>query len=376
MNKAFLPQDESFMRTALALADKVKGTTVPNPAVGAVVVADGSVVGSGATAPAGGPHAEKTALRKAGACARGATLYVTLEPCCHHGRTPPCVETIVRSGVRRVVAASRDPNPLVCGKGFGLLRKHGVEVNVGLLRAEATAINEDFFWSIRHGRTWVSLKLAMTLDGRIADSRGKSKWISGERSRAFVHDLRRRHAGIAVGRGTLLADDPLLTVRHVEGVSPARFVFSSTDSIPPSSRFVRTARQVRSIVVVGGGKVRTKTKRTDGVEVWATGEKSRAGRLGVALEMAFDEGIPSMFVEGGRELAAGFLECRMVNRLFLFYGNKILGNGQCGLELPPGLAVDRPLKLRDIAYRQLGEDMLVSGLPDWELVDGRGKGRG
>ena len=193
----FSESDRTFMARAIEIAWNAKGKTFPNPAVGAVVVSENTTVGMSATQPCGGPHAERVALARAGGRARGATLYVTLEPCCHQGKTPPCTDAVIAAGIRRVVAAVVDPNPLVNKKGLARLRSAGIQVATGLLREEAALVNEDFFWAITKHQAWITLKLACTLDGRIADEQGESKWITGTQARRFAHELRRRHAAIA-----------------------------------------------------------------------------------------------------------------------------------------------------------------------------------
>jgi diaminohydroxyphosphoribosylaminopyrimidine deaminase / 5-amino-6-(5-phosphoribosylamino)uracil reductase len=364
MRNRFSDNDLRYMRMALVLADGAKGRTFPNPAVGAVVVKSGRVVGRGATAASGGAHAEKTALAMAGRRARGATLFVTLEPCCHLAkRTAPCTEAVVESGVARVVAAVVDPNPAVAGKGLRRLRRAGIETNVGLLAGEAALLNEDFFWWVTRGRPWVSLKLAMTLDGRIADSAGRSRWVTSRGARQVVHDLRRRHAGIAVGANTVRRDDPSLTVRHVPGVSPVRFIFTTHGRIPAGSVVVRTARQVRTVIVVTSGGRPGRTVRRDGVEVWRTGStRATGGVVRSFLRMAGREGITSILVEGGARLAASFIEAGAVNRCYFFYGPKVLGAGPCGISLRSGFAIGRCPTLSQVGMRRLGDDVLVTGL--------------
>ena len=211
--------DLSHMRAALALARRGLGNTWPNPTVGCVVVRDGRVIGRAVTAPGGRPHAEPLALAMAGTAARGATVYVTLEPCCHHGRTPPCTEALIAAGVARVVIASPDPDPRVNGQGIARLRAAGIVVDAGLLAAEAEDVNAGFFHRVRHGRPLVTLKLASTLDGRIATRTGESRWITGEPARRMAHALRGRHDAVMVGVGTVLADDPDLTCR-IPGYKP------------------------------------------------------------------------------------------------------------------------------------------------------------
>jgi diaminohydroxyphosphoribosylaminopyrimidine deaminase / 5-amino-6-(5-phosphoribosylamino)uracil reductase len=365
-------QDDFFMSTAVKLADGVKGSTSPNPSVGAVIVKNGRIVGTGVTSEYGGPHAEINALRKAGAQSGGATMYVTLEPCCHFGRTGPCTDAIVRSGIRRIFVSSEDPNPLVKGRGVRLLRKNGIQVNLGLRKREADRINEDFFFWITRKRPWISVKLAMTLDGRIADVHGDSKWITSPDSRAFDHGLRARHSGIAVGSATLEKDNPKLTVRYARGNNPVRFVFSSSGQVPAGSYFVRYAHSPRmkrekagrSILVVRGGR-RSKKTRPDGVELWRTGEKDRNDILHAFCEMAHEENLSSLLVEGGSRLASRFIENRLVNRLYLFYGNKIFGDGISGIKFTGGLPVRRCISLDEIEIMRFGPDAMVTGIPRW-----------
>lgn len=356
--------DIRFMQLALSLADRAKGTTFPNPAVGAVVVNNGVVVGEGATSPCGGPHAERHALELAGKNARGATLYVTLEPCCHFGRTAPCTGAIIDAGIRTVVASVRDPNPLVNGKGTALLAKAGINIRTGLLEHDARRLNEDFFFWVTHRRPWVSVKLAMTLDARIADAAGDSRWITSVQSRAFVHDLRRKHAAIGVGRLTLEKDNPRLTVRHGKTGNPARIVFSSKASAPPNSYFVRTAgKKFRSILVVRGGRKRSRRMLDNGVEVWRTAASDWKGSLRGFLKTAYEENIPSVLIEGGGRLAAAFVESGFANRVYLMYANRILGGGAAGLAFEKPLALSRCIYLDKMEISRFGGDVMITGVP-------------
>ena len=358
-------EDINIMNKALGYARAAKGKTFPNPAVGAVVVGpSGKVVGHGATGRWGEAHAEKTAIATAGQRARGATLYVTLEPCCHFGKTPPCTDAIITAGIKKVVVAINDPNPLVRGKGLAALRKAGIRVETGLLKDEARAVNEDFFWAVVQKRAWITLKLALTLDGRIADSTGASQWITGKDARAFAHELRRCHAAVGVGRGTLEYDNPRLTVRHIKGFAPARIVFvSSPEHIPADSYFARHTKEARSIVVIAGaGKQRIETGR--GTEYWYTGEKKGSASLRVFTEMAFADNLTSILIEGGQKLASSFLESGLVNRLYMVYGNKIFGNGKDGILFKKGLGVNQCIQLGEIKMFSAGEAMVVTGLPD------------
>lgn len=356
--------DIGFMQLALSLADKAKGETFPNPAVGAVVVKKGTVVGKGATSPCGGPHAERNALAQAGQKARGATMYVTLEPCCHFGRTAPCTTAIIDAGIRRVVASVRDSNPLVNGKGMALLAHAGISVCTGLLEREAQRLNEDFFFWVTHRRPWVSVKLAMTLDGRIADTNGDSRWITSVRSREFVHDLRRKHAAIGIGRVTLEKDNPRLTVRHGKTGNPARIVFSSRASVPPNSYFVRTAgKKSRSILVVRGGRNRSRHMLDNGVEIWRTAAADGKGSLRGFLKIAYEENIPSVLIEGGGRLASAFVESGLANRVYLMFANKILGSGAEGLAFERPLALSRCICLDKMEISTFGGDVVITGVP-------------
>jgi diaminohydroxyphosphoribosylaminopyrimidine deaminase / 5-amino-6-(5-phosphoribosylamino)uracil reductase len=357
-------KDRDFMAQAIQLAWAVKGKTFPNPAVGAVVVAKGKTAGAGATHAAGGPHAEKAALRMAGKRAAGATLYVTLEPCCHYGRTPPCTDAIIAAGIKRVVAAVADPNPLVNGKGFAKLRAAGIKIDAGLLHDEAATVNEDFFWAITKKQAWITVKLACTLDGRIADERGESQWITGSEAREAGQELRRTHAGVAVGRATLERDDPRLTVRHVKGYSPARIVFTSHPKISPKTFFYRHASEARSIVVVSGrGTKKIMRDSRAGIEYWYTGENDARKHLLVFARMAFENDITSVLVEGGQKLASSFLESGLVNRLYLFYGNKILGQGIEALRFSRGLPINKSISLKKKEILFFPDTFGITGIP-------------
>ena len=355
--------DHDFMAQALDLAWSVKGKTFPNPAVGAVVVAKGLVVGRGATRHAGGDHAEKVALKKAGTRCRGATLFVTLEPCCHFGRTPPCTDAIIKAGIKRVVVATGDPNPLVAGKGIAQLKAAGIAVDRGVLCGRAKRITEEFAWAITRRRAWITLKLALTLDGCIADAKGDSQWITCEQARLFAHEVRRCHAAVAVGANTLAADNPRLTVRHKKGFAPARVLFSSLGTVPEGSYFVKHAKEARSIVVMKGHGERIERDGRTGIEYWHTGEGAAAARLKVFARMAFENDLTSVLVEGGGKLASSFLEHGLVNRVYLLYGNKLFGKGLAGFRFSRGLPVNRCIGLKDFSAFPLGDTLGITGKP-------------
>jgi diaminohydroxyphosphoribosylaminopyrimidine deaminase/5-amino-6-(5-phosphoribosylamino)uracil reductase len=358
---AFSTCDIAFMRRALDLSRAAKGQTFPNPAVGAVIVKRGKIIAEGATRAYGGLHAEAVAIACAGKSAAGASMYVTLEPCCHTGNTPPCARKIIESGIVKVFVSCKDPNPLVSGKGLNMLRRSGIEVEYGLLEDEAGRINEDFFWSIVNRKPWITLKLAMTLDGRIADYAGNSRWITGKAARVFVHDLRRKHAAIAVGGNTLAADNPRLNVRHLPGVSPVRIVFSSNPDSLKSSYFRTHCAGHRSIVVCRKGRAGTKETLRDGFEIWYTG-RSLKNALYVFGQMAYQENLTSILVEGGAGLASSLLESGMVNRLYLFYGTKLLGSGLAGVSFKQNLALGNAVELKRPELIDFGNDFAITGV--------------
>jgi diaminohydroxyphosphoribosylaminopyrimidine deaminase/5-amino-6-(5-phosphoribosylamino)uracil reductase len=319
--------DEALMRRALRLAASALGETSPNPVVGCVVARAGRVVGEGFHARAGGPHAEVVALRQAGSRARGATLYVTLEPCAHQGRTPPCAPLVRDAGVVRVVAALRDPNPLVAGRGLSLLRRCGIEVEMGLLAAESARLNERFLSWVLLGRPFVLLKAALTLDGRIATASGRSRWITSPTQRRQARWLRRLHDAVLVGVDTALADDPLLLPSPRTRRPFARVVLDSRLRLPSTGRLARTATRRTPVLVVACAPDpgRRRALEALGVEVLTvTGEEGRVS-LPVTLEALFARGVTSLMVEGGGEVLGSFLARRLVDQVALFRAPLLLG---------------------------------------------------
>jgi diaminohydroxyphosphoribosylaminopyrimidine deaminase/5-amino-6-(5-phosphoribosylamino)uracil reductase len=318
--------DEKWMRRALTLAVLGEGETNPNPVVGCVVVKNGRVVGEGFHARAGGPHAEVIALRRAGVRARGATLYVTLEPCAHLAkRTPPCVPAVLASGIRRVVVAMRDPNPRVNGRGLRALRGAAVGVTVGVLQHEARRLNEPFVVSQSRGRPYVLLKAATTLDGRIATASGDSKWITGPQERAQARALRRRHDAVLVGIGTVLADDPRLLPAPGLARPFLRVVLDSRLRLPLQSRLVRTARRSTVLVLGHENARRRRTLEARGVRVRT--DRKAPGPLGLrfVLKALWAEGVRSVMVEGGAEVLGSFLAARLFDEVVVFRGPLLLG---------------------------------------------------
>lgn len=319
-----------MMRAALALARRSLGRTWPNPAVGCVIVRDGRVVGRGRTQDGGRPHAEVDALGQAGELARGATVYVTLEPCSHHGRSPPCADALVAAGVARVVSALEDPNPLVNGQGHARLRDAGIAVEVGERAAEAEEINAGFLLRVHEGRPLVHLKLAMSLDGRVATASGESQWITGPQARAWGHRLRATHDAILVGAKTVAQDDPELTCRlpGLARYSPVRVVLDSRARLSPTSKLATTARThpVWLICTPAAPAAQREALQALGIEIVEVAADA-TGRVDVAaaLRALGARDITRLMVEGGGEVAAAFLKTGKVDRLSLFRGGLALG---------------------------------------------------
>ncbi|SHK18185.1 diaminohydroxyphosphoribosylaminopyrimidine deaminase [Thermocrinis minervae] len=317
------------MSLALDLAREYKGLTHPNPTVGCVIVKDGVVVGKGAHEKAGLPHAEVIALKEAGHRARGATLYVTLEPCSHWGRTPPCVDAIIQAGIKRVVIATLDPNPLVCGQGVSKLRQAGIQVDVGVLEEEARELNEDFFLYITEKRPYVTLKLAQSIDGKIATKTGDSKWISGQKSREFAHRLRHEATAVLVGIGTVLKDDPLLTVRHIPAKKqPLRIVLDPDLEIPMGSKLV-VEKSAKTLVVTSSDNTeKIKLLEDMGVEVLRFPSEGGRFNLRDLLKEFHRREIMHILVEGGSQTATEFIKAGLVDRLCVFIGPMVIGSGK------------------------------------------------
>ncbi|MBI4389295.1 MAG: bifunctional diaminohydroxyphosphoribosylaminopyrimidine deaminase/5-amino-6-(5-phosphoribosylamino)uracil reductase RibD [Nitrospinae bacterium] len=355
------------MRRAVELAQKGAGRTSPNPMVGAVVVKDGKTVGEGYHKKAGRPHAEIEALKKAGRRARGASLYLNLEPCCHYGRTPPCTDAILAAGIARVVVGMRDPNPLVAGKGIGILKKAGVRVETGVLRAECERLNEVFVKYIRSRTPFVILKAAISLDGKIATAAGESRWISGAASRKIVHELRDGVDAVLAGAGTVLKDDPLLTTRlgRKKGKNPVRIVLDSHNRVPLNARVFYNAGTQRVIYVSTGQlpEERETALRRMGVEICSAAEKDGKVDLRQLLRRLGEMGLTSVLIEGGSEVNASALEERIVDKIMLFAAPIVIG----GRDAPGAVGGKGIESLRDapsvkrLTVRRVGKDLLLEG---------------
>ncbi|MEW6724030.1 MAG: bifunctional diaminohydroxyphosphoribosylaminopyrimidine deaminase/5-amino-6-(5-phosphoribosylamino)uracil reductase RibD [Bacillota bacterium] len=358
--------DRQWMTEALRLAELGRATVSPNPMVGAVVLdATGEAVGRGWHQRAGEPHAEILALREAGGRAAGGSLYVTLEPCCHYGRTPPCTRAIIDAGLRRVVVAAMDPNPLVAGRGIAELRSAGVEVEVGLLSGAARRQNEVFFTFMRERRPFVALKAAMSLDGKVATVGGDSRWITSEPARERVYRLRSQYDAILVGIGTVLADDPLLTARVPGGQNPLRVVLDSRLRLPTASRLAATAGEVATLVMSGRGAdpARERALTRLGIEVHrAAGSRPEPGEL---LPLLAQREITSLLVEGGPEVAAAFVAAGCVDKFLFFVAPMLIGGrsapGPVGGQGPELLRQARPLVIETV--EAVGADWLITAYP-------------
>jgi diaminohydroxyphosphoribosylaminopyrimidine deaminase/5-amino-6-(5-phosphoribosylamino)uracil reductase len=323
-------RDAHLMAVALRLAERGLGRTWPNPAVGCVVVKGGEIIGRGWTQPGGRPHAEVEALRRAGPRALGATAYISLEPCAHYGQTPPCTMALLHAGIRRAVIAAADPDPRVDGRGIDQLRQAGVEVELGVGQLEATQLNAGFFLRVRAGRPLVTLKLATSLDGRIATRSGASRWITGEAARRRAHRLRATHDAILIGSGTALADDPSLTCRlpGLDDRSPVRVVLDGRLRLAPTSRLASTAGEVPTWVVTRADAEPERRAALErcGVEVLAVPASAGAPiAIGQALAALAARGLTRVLVEGGGAVAAAFLRARLIDRLVWFQAPLVIG---------------------------------------------------
>jgi diaminohydroxyphosphoribosylaminopyrimidine deaminase / 5-amino-6-(5-phosphoribosylamino)uracil reductase len=359
-----------YMARALELAELARGATGNNPPVGAVIVRDGRVVGEGYTQPPGQAHAEVIALRSAGELARGATLYVTLEPCCHHGRTPPCADALIGAGVGEVHMAVLDPNPLVCGGGKTALERAGIRTIVGAREQEARRTMEAWLTYIATGRPMIIAKYAMSLDGKIATATGESQWISGPRARQWVHGFRSRVDAIMVGVNTVIADDPQLTARDLDGNplprQPARIIVDSTARVPLRCRAVSGELPGKTVLIVGPRADRGKVARLQewGNAVIAVPERNGRVDVEAALRgLAAEWHITSVLVEGGGALIGSLFDLSLVDKVVAFIAPKLIG----GVEAPGPVgghgveAIKTAIRLQNVEWEPVGDDMMVTG---------------
>lgn len=358
-------QDLFYINKAIFLASKVFNLASPDPAVAAIIVKKNKIISSGYHDKFATPHAEEFAIKKAGKKAKGATLYINLEPCCHYGNNPPCTDIIIRSGIKRVVASMRDPNPLVNGRGFAALKKSGIKVDIGLMKKEAESLNRNFIKYITKKMPYVTLKLAMTLDGKIATQSGDSLWITSKRSRTMVHELRRDSDAVMVGANTAIKDDPELTVRFVKTKKqPKRIIVDGMARISPGSLLLKNNPQ-RTIIIVSDKASQKKVdsiKKT-GAEVLKL--KGNDGRIDLKYLMRIlaQKRISSVLIEGGGNLAADALSSKVVDRIILFIAPKILG-GKNALTPVEGIGVKKlkdAMIINNLTFGAVGKDLIVEG---------------
>ncbi|HUT04605.1 MAG TPA: bifunctional diaminohydroxyphosphoribosylaminopyrimidine deaminase/5-amino-6-(5-phosphoribosylamino)uracil reductase RibD [bacterium] len=361
--------DVEFMKECLRLAARARGKTSPNPMVGAVLVKDGTKTASGYHVRAGEPHAEVVAIRRAGSLARGSTMFVNLEPCSHFGRTPPCAALIVKTGIKRVVVGTPDPNPLVAGRGIAILRRAGIELEVGVLEDRCRLLNEAYFKFITTGLPFVTLKLAQTLDGKIATKSGDSRWITGLKARQFAHRLRAESDVVLVGRGTLEKDDPELTVRHVSPARPDRPIRVVLDSMlktPPAAKVLTTGQCETIIATTDAASVqREEALRRAGASFIRT--RARDGRVDVeaVLRALAERGLMSVLVEGGAEVAWEFVARCLVDKAVFVIAPKVLGGRESiSSVLGVGFAsVSEAMQLDVHKVMRLGDDIGLIAYP-------------
>ena len=365
----FMQKKEEYMRRALELARKGEGHTSPNPMVGCVVVKDGRIISEGYHEKYGEFHAERNALTRCTEDTAGADLYVTLEPCCHQGKTPPCTEIIIEKKIARVFVGSMDSNPLVAGKGVQILRDHGIYVETGILDAECRKLNEVFYHYIATKTPFVVMKYAMTLDGKIACATGDSKWVTGEIARTQVHRMRGRYRGIMVGIGTVLADDPMLNCRVEGGVDPVRIICDSNLHIPTESQIVKTASDIETIVACSQEALESERKQEKirrlkeaGIQIIGT-EGAHGVNLVELMKKLGGQNIDSILLEGGGTLNASALEDGIVNKVYAYIAGKLIG-GMDARSPVEGMGIDRmadAITLQNVEIEKLGDDFCIVG---------------
>jgi len=356
----FSPIDRVFMARAIALTDNGRDTATPNPNVGCVLVKDGIIVGEGWHERAGEAHAEVRALEKAGGSARGATAYVTLEPCAHQGRTGPCTEVLVKAGVKRVVAALEDPFPQVNGRGLARLREAGVQVETGLMADEAREAHKGFLSRVTRGRPWMRIKMASSLDGRIALANGESRWITSEEARRDVHALRARSSAMLTGIGTVLRDDPELTVRHVEcRRQPRRVVIDSRLDMPAGAKILQGEPPL--ILTVSDDAAKRKSLEARGAEVVRVANEGEKTDLAAIARLLAERGFNEVTVETGAKLNGSLLRAGIVDELVIYYAPMLLGDkSQAMFALPEWTKLEEAPRLRVVDMRQIGPDVRVT----------------
>lgn len=353
------------MRMALELAKKGLGRTSPNPAVGCIIVKGGRVVGKGWHKKAGGPHAEVEALKAAGKRANGATLYVTLEPCCHHGKTPPCTKAIMESGIKRVVYATQDPNRLVCGKGCRDLYAAGIKLDGGVLEEDARELNEMFFKHIKTGMPFVLAKAALSADGKIAAKDGSSQWITGEKARERVQALRNSYDAVMAGANTVIKDDPLLTCRIPGGRNPIRVIVDAILRVPLEARVFN--KDAKTIVATTSNSLESSRLYLErkGVKVLVLGDGERID-LARLMRALYSEGITSVMIEGGGEVLGSAFDSKIVDKIAFFIAPKVIGGAHAvSISGEGATGIGKAVKIGRMSVEKVGDDFLITGYPKY-----------
>ena len=355
---------EEYMKIAIELAERGTGFVNPNPLVGAVIVKNGKIIGKGWHRKYGELHAERNAFADCTEDCTGADMYVTLEPCCHHGKTPPCTDIIIEKKIKRVFTGSSDPNPKVAGNGIRILREHGIEVTEGVLKEQCDSLNDIFFHYITTGTPFVTMKYAMTIDGKTACHTGLSKWITGETSRQHVHYERLRHSGIMVGVGTVIADNPMLNCRLDNGRNPVRIVCDTNLRTPLECNIVRTAKEIPTIIATCSDDTeKINLYEKSGCRIMRVKKSGNHVDLNNLMEKIGTEKIDSVLLEGGGELNYSALEAGIVNKIQAYVAPKIFG-GKTAQTAVSGAGVDTPDEaciIKRTAIKRIGEDFLIEG---------------
>ncbi|MBO5489017.1 MAG: bifunctional diaminohydroxyphosphoribosylaminopyrimidine deaminase/5-amino-6-(5-phosphoribosylamino)uracil reductase RibD [Eubacterium sp.] len=351
------------MELAIKLAQKGLGRTAPNPMVGCVVVKDGKIVTDGYHQQYGDFHAERNALMKCDEDLTGADMYVTLEPCCHHGKTPPCTDIIIERGIGKVYVGAMDPNPKVAGNGVRILREHGIEVETGIMEKECTELNETFFHYITRKIPYIAMKYAMTMDGKIATYTGDSKWVTGEEARLHVHQLRKKYSAIMVGIGTVLVDDPMLNCRIEKGVDPVRVICDSNLRIPMDSQIVKTAHHIKTIVAYAvPNEEKEQMLKEAGVGLIDCGVDGQVYFRGLVEELA-RMGIDSVLIEGGGTFHGTVLKSGLVDRIYCYMAPKLIGGKEAKspVEGDGFSLMKEAIEIDDTEIIKVGRDICITG---------------
>ncbi len=360
--------DIEIMKIALQLAEKGKFKTAPNPMVGAVIVKNNKIISKGYHHKAGGDHAEIDAIKKAKTSIKGAALYVTLEPCCHIGRTGPCTDAILKSGIKRVVIATRDTDPRVKGKGIRILKRSGIDIEVGVLKKEAIKLNESYFHFNTNKRPFIVLKEAQSIDGRIATSSGDSKWISSPDSLKFAHELRAEADAVIVGMGTVKKDNPSLTVRRIKGSNPYRIILTKSLKFPRNCKLIQKNSDYKTILASSVENIEKylKSNKTSNLTYWSI-KKNRKKELDIKdlITKANEFGIRHILVEGGSEVATSFMKAKLVDKYIAVLAPKIIGSGINSINDLDIRKVSNSITFKESEFILNGKDCLFIGYPNW-----------